>query len=52
MESASKGRTCLVVSHRLSTIQSADKIFVIDDGQVVEVGTNDELMALKGAYYK
>merc|ERR1719322_66507 len=51
LESASKGRTCLVVSHRLSTIQSADKIFVIDDGQVVEVGTNDELMALKGAYY-
>ena len=45
-----EGRTSLVVAHRLSTIISADKIFVIDDGKVVEVGTHEELVKLGGVY--
>ena len=46
------GRTSFVIAHRLSTIQNADRIFVIDDGGIVEAGTPKELMALKGAYYR
>lgn len=46
------GRTSFVIAHRLSTIQNADRIFVIDDGGIVESGTPTELMALKGAYYR
>ena len=46
------GRTSFVIAHRLSTIQNADRIFVIDDGGIVESGTPAELMALKGAYYR
>ena len=47
-----KGRTSFVIAHRLSTIQNADRIFVIDDGGIVESGSPAELMAKKGAYYK
>ncbi len=47
-----KGRTSFVIAHRLSTIQKADRIFVIDDGGIVEEGTVSELLAKKGAYYK
>ena len=46
-----KNRTSFVIAHRLSTIQNADRIFVIDDGGIVESGTPAELMAKKGAYY-
>lgn len=46
------GRTSFVIAHRLSTIQKADKIFVIDNGGILEQGTAAELMELKGAYYK
>ena len=46
------GRTTFIVAHRLSTIRDADKIAVIDDGKCVEYGTFDELMALKGEFYK
>ncbi len=46
------GRTSFVIAHRLSTIQNADRIFVIDDGGIVESGSPAELMALKGAYYR
>ncbi|MBQ8625507.1 MAG: ABC transporter ATP-binding protein [Agathobacter sp.] len=46
------GRTSFVIAHRLSTIQNADRIFVIDDGGIVEAGTPSELMALRGAYYR
>ncbi|KAF4019990.1 hypothetical protein G4228_011616, partial [Cervus hanglu yarkandensis] len=48
---ASKGRTTIVVAHRLSTIRSADMIVTIKDGMVVEKGTHAELMAKQGLYY-
>ena len=51
IESLLKGRTSFVIAHRLSTIQKADRIFVIDDGHIVEEGNHIELMALKGIYY-
>lgn len=46
-----KGRTSFVIAHRLSTIQKADRIFVIDDGGIIEQGNVSELLAKKGAYY-
>jgi len=52
LDRAREGRTCIVIAHRLSTIRSADKIAVVNKGQLVEAGTHDELMELKGAYYK
>ncbi|MBU3145898.1 ABC transporter ATP-binding protein [Clostridium sp. CF012] len=44
-------RTSFVIAHRLSTIRDCDKIMVIDDGRIVEGGTHDELIALKGLYF-
>jgi ATP-binding cassette subfamily B protein len=44
------GRTSLVIAHRLSTVQAADQILVIDDGQITERGTHAELLALNGLY--
>jgi len=52
IEALLKGRTSFVIAHRLSTIQKADRIFVIDNGGIVEEGNARELMAKKGAYYK
>ena len=46
-----KGRTSFVIAHRLSTIQNADRIFVINNGGIMEQGTPSELMAKRGAYY-
>ncbi|XP_031521175.1 ATP-binding cassette sub-family B member 5 [Papio anubis] len=51
LEKASKGRTTIVVAHRLSTIRSADLIVTIKDGMVVEKGAHAELMAKRGLYY-
>lgn len=47
-----KGRTSFVIAHRLSTIRKADRIFVIDKGNIMEAGNHDELMEKKGAYYQ
>ncbi len=46
------GRTSFVIAHRLSTIQKADRIFVVDDGRIIEEGNAEELMAKKGVYYR
>ncbi len=47
-----RGRTSFVIAHRLSTIQNADRIMVIDDGCIIESGTHQELLQLKGKYYE
>lgn len=47
-----KGRTTFIVAHRLSTIRDADKIVVMDDGKIAEMGTFEELMNLKGKFYR
>lgn len=46
------GRTSFVIAHRLSTIRDCNKIMVIDDGRIVEAGTHEELLSLRGFYYR
>lgn len=46
-----KGRTSFVIAHRLSTIRDADQVLVIDDGHIIERGTHEELLTLRGFYY-
>ena len=51
-EKITKNRTSIIIAHRLATIQKADKIIVMEDGQIVEIGNHDELLKKKGYYSK
>ncbi len=51
IEALLKGRTSFVIAHRLSTIRKADRIFYIDDGEIQEEGSPEELLAKRGMYY-
>ena len=51
MDKMMEDRTSFIIAHRLSTVRNADKIIVIDDGQIIEQGSHDELMEQKGYYY-
>ena len=50
MDKLSKGRTTIVVAHRLSTVRKADKIIVLDNGKIVESGSHETLIAKDGVY--
>jgi ATP-binding cassette subfamily B protein len=47
-----KNRTSFIIAHRLSTVRSADRILVIDDGEIAEQGSHNQLMRKKGHYYE
>jgi ATP-binding cassette subfamily B protein len=51
LENLVQGRTTIAIAHRLSTLQRADRLVVLDRGRVVEEGTHDALMAKEGAYF-
>jgi ATP-binding cassette subfamily B protein len=50
LENALKGRTSIVIAHRLSTVRDADQILVLENGSIIERGKHDELVALGGLY--
>ena len=52
MENLTRGRTSFVIAHRLSTIRDSDMIFVMNQGDIIEQGTHDELLAQGGVYYE
>jgi ATP-binding cassette subfamily B protein len=52
MEALMAGRTSFVIAHRLSTIRRADRIVVIEDGRIAEMGTHTDLLKQRGHYYR
>ena len=52
LENLIRGRTTIAIAHRLSTLRKADRLVVLDRGQIVEIGNHDELMAVEGHYFK
>ncbi len=52
MDSIMRGRTTFVIAHRLSTVRNADQIIVLDHGRIIESGSHNELLQLKGKYYQ
>ena len=52
MDKLMRGRTCFAIAHGLSTVVDADRILVINDGQIVETGTHRSLLEQKGFYYR
>jgi ATP-binding cassette subfamily B protein len=52
MENLMKGRTSFIIAHRLSTIKRADRIIVVEDGRIAEMGTHRELLRARGHYYR
>ena len=52
LDSLKEGRTTIVIAHRLSTVESANKIIVMDNGKIVEVGNHKDLIDREGFYYK
>ncbi|XP_018431833.1 PREDICTED: ATP-binding cassette sub-family B member 5 isoform X2 [Nanorana parkeri] len=51
LDQARKGRTCIMIAHRLSTVQNADLIVVMKNGRIIEYGTHQQLLSNRGAYY-
>lgn len=51
LDKAKVGRTCITIAHRLTTIQDADVICVLNKGKIVEQGSHNELLALRGLYH-
>jgi ATP-binding cassette subfamily B protein len=52
MENLMRGRTSFIIAHRLSTIKRANRILVIEDGRITEMGTHAELLLKRGHYYR